>query len=263
MADDYSVSGWWSDSGNSSGEREYSADPGPDVPGYDANSVVPGTQQDPPNAKTDFPPGALNDNAYTSADYTQTDQLTSAMDSSSAASTQNALGAMASGAIPALRQAVDATPPRVLGSGGDVPDEGEAAAAVAGAGTASAAGGPGAAQPPAAVNVWNPVQVSGHLAAQLVYTDSSLIAALESAASAAGGQAALMQSTLRLQGDTVVAGGSQMVGATNPAPAQSLVEGSEYGGAKQFHCGPWFFPAVAAWAASHPPPVDTGLTTGG
>lgn len=106
------------------------------------------------------------------------------------------------------------------------------------------------------VNTWTDTSTPGFLSAQLIHADYGLLSAVAAAGSSAGGQAALVAHTVAIDpvANTITAGGSQPVGSRN-TPASALAAGSEYNTARQFHCGPWFFPAVAAWAADNPPPA--------
>lgn len=98
--------------------------------------------------------------------------------------------------------------------------------------------------------------MAGYIAASLDYVDDTLIAALASAASSSGPQAALMSSTVINTGDGVAAGGPMPVG-TRSTPASELVYGSQGGQAAQFAANsPWFFPTVSAWAAANPVPQE-------
>lgn len=106
---------------------------------------------------------------------------------------------------------------------------------------------------PGAINLWEAVTIPGHLAARLTYADDTLLEAIRSAGEVAEGQAKLVAQTVTLSGDMVLAGGDSPVGARE-TPAMFLAQGSEYNTPAQFSCGPWFFPAVAAWADEHPPP---------
>jgi hypothetical protein len=232
----YSPTSWWAESGNASAPSEYTADPG-DMPGYSASTPLPGNQADPPNSKTDFPTNALNDQLTEPADYKDTDQITTTPDG--IGGTQQGLDAIGAGAVPSLQQAVGATPTRTVPTAG-TGDQ--------------ATGGTRSGPSPALINQWHPVPMGGHLAAELTHTDASLLGALQSAGAGAGAQAALVAQTVTLDGKTVRAGGGTPVGSQG-VPAASLASGSEYNTAKQFQCGPWFYPAVAAWAESHPPPA--------
>lgn len=233
--DTYSASSWWADSGNANADGEYTADAGTDVPGYDTSTSIPGTDKNPPGSKTDFPANSIPDAGTSAADYQQVDQFsTQAPDSLGA--TQRTLGGMGTTAYASLSEAVRSTPVRTLP--GQV-----------------TAGDQSAERQEPLINTWSPVSIGGYLAAELAYSDASLIAALQSAGAAAGGQAALVAQTTALFNDTVRAGGSTAVGSRG-TPASALASGSEYGGAPQFRCGPWFFPAVAAWAEANPVPPE-------
>jgi hypothetical protein len=247
--DTYSAASWWADGSNANATSEYGADAGPDVPGYDAGTAVPGTEHDPPNAKTDLPTSAVPDNGVSATDY-QPDPVSTTASGGSLESTQQALSSMGGNAQSALREAVSATATRNI--------FGQVTGMSIGTGEAGSGPPPGQEQPPKpqpTANLWAPVSLGGYLAANLMYTDASLIAALQSAGAAAGDQAALVAQTVALSEGTIRAGGSTPVGA-RAAPASALAAGSENNSAPQFSCGPWFFPAVAAWAAANPVPPE-------
>lgn len=112
--------------------------------------------------------------------------------------------------------------------------------------------------PPSAAPLVNTVKaqhMAGFVAASLTWADDALIAALQSAASSAGPQAALMASTVQGDSKSVSAGGGTAVGRRG-TPASSLIYLSQGSGpAKQGHHNTqWFFPTIHTWAATNPPP---------
>lgn len=238
----------------SAGQSEYSADTGS---GGDPGAAATGG----PDMSSGDVPGAPLDGTFSGAgtlpmdippDVGGGDAYSNTMDPAGLGATQDSLAAMGPNALAALTQAVNDTPPRTVTTASPRSAPGLTASIGETPGTTAQPGSTS----PTPINVWSPVSTPGHLAAHLTFTEGSLISALQRAASAAGGQAALMSPTVSLAGDTVSAGGSAAVGARG-VPASTLVAGSEYGGAPQFRSGPWFFPAVAAWAAANPPPAQT------
>jgi len=181
------------------------------------------------------------------------DQYSSSMDAASAA---RSLGDPGSAALPSLAHAASAQADRVSQASAEpAPTPGAPSASPFG-GTASPWGsGGGEQQPP--VNSWTDTSSPGTLSAHLVYADYSLLAAVAAAGIGAGGQAALVAQTVAVDqaANTVSAGGNAPVGSRD-TPASALAYGSEYNTSQQFHSGPWFFPAVAAWAADNPPPTS-------
>jgi hypothetical protein len=219
------------------------------LPDYSMGTNLPGAAQAslPDSKLTSLAPGPnLTD-----------DHVSTQADSQAA---EMSLHQTAAGALPALQQAVSSTPDRI--------SQAAAAPASGPAGPPANPLGPTVnpwqpRQPlegqdaPQQVNAWTDISGGGYLAAQLVHADYSLLAAVAAAGGAAGGQAALVASTVTIDpaANTVTAGGSQPVGSRG-TPAGALAGPSEHNAPKQFHVGPWFFPAVASWAAANPPPAQ-------
>ncbi|MGH3573603.1 MAG: hypothetical protein ACRDS0_35000 [Pseudonocardiaceae bacterium] len=236
----YTAAQWWRD--NPDAASGYTAAGDTDIqgslPGYDNATDVPGAQTQPPGATTPLPGGTLDQAGVPDYSYepTSTD-VTTAVDSAQLASAHQGLVALGAGAVPGLARAVGSMPDRTLQTSQPAQQEMDEPQAPPGQ--------RGAPSSPAAVNVWSPVFVEGSLAAQVANADSSLINALQAAASTAGGRAAALAPTISLSGNRVTVGGDVPVGKRGSL-ASKFVGRSEYSGS------PWFFPAVQAWVAAHP-----------